>query len=71
MRFNPILEAANTDKDEEAYDDNKETKDVKREDEFYGLLMAPRARSTGCIDKVLRRSTSRSRVSGILMSVMS
>ncbi|URE44070.1 hypothetical protein MUK42_13948 [Musa troglodytarum] len=41
MWFNPIPKAANEDKNEEAYGDDKETEDVEREDEFYGLLVAP------------------------------
>ncbi|RWW42286.1 hypothetical protein BHE74_00052175 [Ensete ventricosum] len=37
LRFNPIPQEANKDKDEEAYEDEK-MKDVEREDEFYSLL---------------------------------
>ena len=67
----PIAKATNEDKDEKTYGDNEEMEDVEREDEFYGLLTAPRTRSTSCTDgEVLRRSTPRSRASGILVSVM-
>ena len=41
MRFNPIPKAANKDKDEKAYNDDEKKEDVKREDEFYGLLVVP------------------------------
>ncbi|URD75646.1 hypothetical protein MUK42_24043 [Musa troglodytarum] len=49
VRFNSIPEAANEDKDEEAYDNDEVTEDVEREDEFYGLLAAPCARSASRI----------------------
>ncbi|RWW59418.1 hypothetical protein BHE74_00033655, partial [Ensete ventricosum] len=70
MRFNPILEAANEDKDEEAYDEEEETQDTKQEDEFYGLLAAPCSRSANCIDGILWRPTPSFRVGGIRMIVM-
>ncbi|CAL9052447.1 unnamed protein product [Musa banksii] len=70
MRFNPIPEAANEDKDDEDGED-EETEDVERDDEFYGLLATPRARSASRTDGgVRRRPTSRSRAGGGLVSVM-
>ncbi|RWW30069.1 hypothetical protein GW17_00005354 [Ensete ventricosum] len=75
VRFNPIPEAANEDKDEETYgegeDEDEETEDVEPEDEFYGLLATPRSRSSSRTDGgVLRRPTPRSRAGGVLVSVM-
>ncbi|URD97175.1 zinc finger family protein [Musa troglodytarum] len=69
MRFNPIPEAANEDKDEEDGED-EETEAVEREDEFYGLLATPRAGSAGCTDGGVRRPTPMSRAGGVLVSVM-
>ncbi|URD86637.1 STYKc [Musa troglodytarum] len=50
VRFNLIPEATNEDKDEEAYSNDEEMEDVERDDEFYGLVAAPRARFASCTD---------------------
>lgn len=72
MRFNPIPEVSNQNKDEEPYHNEEETEDIEWEDEFYGLLVAPRAWSTNRTDRgVLCQPTPRSKADGILMSVMS
>ena len=66
----PIAEATNEDKDEKAYGDNEEMEDVEREDESYGLLAAPCARSASHTDgRVLHRPTLRSRVGGVIVSM--
>lgn len=43
MWFNPILEVANKNKDEKAYNDEGETENMEREDKFYRLFKDPRA----------------------------
>ncbi|RWW78990.1 hypothetical protein BHE74_00012745 [Ensete ventricosum] len=72
VRFNPIPEAANEDKDEDEYGDDEETDDFDREDEFHGLLATPRSRSPGlrADGGVPCRPTPRSRASGVQVSVM-
>lgn len=71
MQFNLIPKAANEDKDEKAYNE-EEMKDVKRYDDFYGLIAASRARFASHINEgVLHRSTLSSRVGSILVSMMS
>ncbi|XP_064971910.1 E3 ubiquitin-protein ligase WAV3-like [Musa acuminata AAA Group] len=64
VRFNPIPEATNEDKDEDEYGEG--------EDEFHGLLATPRSRSPGlrADGGVPCRPTPRSTASGVQVSVM-
>lgn len=71
MRFDPISKVANENKDEEAYDNDKEVEDVEQEDKFYGLLATPHTWYASLIDGgVLHQLILRSRAGGIIVSVM-